>query len=271
MTPNHRPNLEVPARRPANFNSLAHAKAIPDRILLPVQITFIVIPGSGGILLPRCISEPPVRSTGQAADPDGGLPPQPRQVRSPTPTASNADPGLDQPARSPTPNELNTRVPLDLTDTGVVDHQDGTRIAEVIDHVPTHVVGRVAAPVVPRGVGRRSGRPHLRQHARGLRAPALVVLPGRGCLRRSRNRWRTVPDWLLGWRSFPEVGAKQEPVGSARHRAPLRARFSAGHRTTAGRTPAGQSRSPVSRQRDGARRAGGTISDEWDPPARWCG
>src|SRR5664279_509912 len=53
---------------------------------------------------------------GPAANADCGVPRQPGPVRSPSPSTGHADPGLDQPARGPTPNELNTRVPVDLTD-----------------------------------------------------------------------------------------------------------------------------------------------------------
>src|SRR5450755_4414684 len=53
---------------------------------------------------------------GPAANADRGVPRQPGPVRSPSPSTGHADPGLDQPARGPTPNELNTRVPVDLTD-----------------------------------------------------------------------------------------------------------------------------------------------------------
>src|SRR5664279_2843929 len=53
-----------------------------------------------------------------AANADCGVPRQPGPVRSPSPSTGHADPGLDQPARGPTPNELNTRVPVDLTDSG---------------------------------------------------------------------------------------------------------------------------------------------------------
>src|SRR5664279_2046253 len=55
---------------------------------------------------------------GPAANADRGVPRQPGPVRSPSPSTGHADPGLDQPARGPTPNELNTRVPVDLTDSG---------------------------------------------------------------------------------------------------------------------------------------------------------
>src|SRR5664279_1956104 len=56
---------------------------------------------------------------GPAANADCGVPRQPGPVRSPSPSTGHADPGLDQPARGPTPNELNTRVPVDLTDSDV--------------------------------------------------------------------------------------------------------------------------------------------------------
>src|SRR6478609_4563392 len=85
---------------------------------------------------------------GPAPDADRGVPRQPGPVRSPSPSTGHADPSVDQPARGSTANELNTRVPVDLTDSEPI----GVLVVGVNPYRPLNPEYRAFLTVVARQV-----------------------------------------------------------------------------------------------------------------------